>query len=381
MRSLVVHALVRFASAQLVHHNGDYVPASTVTDMCGDIDAMTATVNTECCSEATTGAQGTCHDDAAGSLSASGLTCTAAISMVGNDCAFNMGISGLPGIVTGTLLSDMCPQACGTCSTQHRRAQGDCVLSTCSETCAAAFVGLLDDCEDHLADAEGGFSIISEIPGADDFLVQCENVLYPAGTYDPGTYPADGTRWVPVSSWFGTADPGMAHSNLNHGDGALGWGIWRGDPGPTGVPFSGIPALMESHVAPAGWTLDDNAWWVEEHGRIMTTPTAMPDGQYQLTWLNQREGSTRHVYLTIVGDTWSLDSGDPDVVPTLYDVTHLPCRSAVYTTPDGAPEGSCSPANVPTSQYPVTPGAPMPATPGCDNMDYAVTFITSYWGN
>ena len=129
MRSLVVHALVNFASAQLVHHNGDYVPASTVTDMCGDIDAMTATVNTECCSEATTGAQGTCHDDAAGSLSASGLTCIAAISAAGQDpasmvpgnvCAYNMENSGLPGFVSGTLLSDICPEACGKCATQHR---------------------------------------------------------------------------------------------------------------------------------------------------------------------------------------------------------------------------------------------------------------------
>ena len=173
----------------------------------------------------------------------------------------------------------------------------------------------------------------------------------------------------------------MAHSNLNHGNGALGWGIWRGDPGPTGVAFSGIPALEDSHVAPAGWTLDDNEWWVEEHGRIMETPAPLPEGQYQLSWLNWREGATQHVTLTVVGDSWSLDSGDPDVEATLYDVTHLPCRSAVYTTPAGAPEGSCSPSNVPTAQYPVTPGAAMPATPGCDKMDYAVTFVRSYWGN
>ena len=58
---------------------------------------------------------------------------------------------------------------------------------------------------------------------------------------------------------------------------------------------------------------------------------------------------------------------------TLYDVTHLPCRSARYTPANG--ENSCSPANAPLAEFPVTPGAIMPSVEGCNKQDYAVLFI------
>ena len=64
---------------------------------------------------------------------------------------------------------------------------------------------------------------------------------------------------------------------------------------------------------------------------------------------------------------WELAHG------TLYDVTHLPCRSARYTPIDG--KTPCTPANASQSNFPVVPGAAMPAVPGCHKQDYAVLFI------
>src|SRR5688572_22321351 len=55
----------------------------------------------------------------------------------------------------------------------------------------------------------------------------------------------------------------------------------------------------------------------------------------------------------------------------LYDVTHLPCRSARYTSPDGA----CSPGKAVQRQFPVKPGAPMHPVEGCSKQDYAVLFV------
>jgi hypothetical protein len=60
---------------------------------------------------------------------------------------------------------------------------------------------------------------------------------------------------------------------------------------------------------------------------------------------------------------WALDTG------TLHDVTHLPCRSARYS-------GS-TPANARPTDFPVTPGADMPAVNGCSKQDYAVVFVVA----
>ena len=63
---------------------------------------------------------------------------------------------------------------------------------------------------------------------------------------------------------------------------------------------------------------------------------------------------------------WMLDDG-----AKLYDVTHLPCRSARYTPNSGGG----SPVTAKQSDFPVAPGAEMPAVQGCDKQDYAVLFV------
>lgn len=68
------------------------------------------------------------------------------------------------------------------------------------------------------------------------------------------------------------------------------------------------------------------------------------------------------------GDSrWELDAG-----ATLYDVTHLACRSARYTP---SLDGSCSPANAQQSAFPVAPGGTMPSVEGCTKQDYAVLIV------
>ena len=82
----------------------------------------------------------------------------------------------------------------------------------------------------------------------------------------------------------------------------------------------------------------------------------MPASRYLVT--GGRETTT---VLTISADGhWELESG------RLYDVTHLPCRAARYTpTTEEA-----SPAFAKASDFPVTPGAVMPAVEGCNKQDY-----------
>jgi hypothetical protein len=77
---------------------------------------------------------------------------------------------------------------------------------------------------------------------------------------------------------------------------------------------------------------------------------------------------------------WELANGT-----TLYDVTHLPCRTARYTPLTGNDAGNdagsaadvCSPASAKRSDFPVTPGGPMPPVGGCHKLDYAVLFIVA----
>jgi len=65
---------------------------------------------------------------------------------------------------------------------------------------------------------------------------------------------------------------------------------------------------------------------------------------------------------------WELADG-----ATLYDVTHLGCRSARYTP--ATANNACSPANVRTKGFPVNPGAAMPVVNGCRKQDYAVLIV------
>jgi hypothetical protein len=60
---------------------------------------------------------------------------------------------------------------------------------------------------------------------------------------------------------------------------------------------------------------------------------------------------------------------------SLYDVTHLPCRSALYTAGGTRP---CSPAAERCADrklFPVRPGAKMPQVAGCAARDHAVLFV------
>ncbi len=123
-------------------------------------------------------------------------------------------------------------------------------------------------------------------------------------------------------------------------------------------------------VAPAQWKLDSTDWWLEEHGLIMEKPDfPLPPGKYMVT--GDREVTTVLTVHPVNEDgaqRWELDDG-----ATLYDVTHLPCRSARYTP--ATSDNPCSPANAQKTAFPVTPGGPMPPIEGCNKQDYAVLFV------
>lgn len=156
------------------------------------------------------------------------------------------------------------------------------------------------------------------------------------------------------------------------GTGAESWLLWRDDPGPRGVFLKDYDKRLASNnnVAPAGWTFNPQDWWVEEHGLIMSTPEPLPRKSLkdnlvipQKTYLvtGAREVTTP---LTVYDDgRWELEKG------SLYDVTHLPCRSAAYR---GA---ACKPESANLRDFPVRPGAEMPSISGCDKQDYAVLFV------
>jgi len=161
-------------------------------------------------------------------------------------------------------------------------------------------------------------------------------------------------------------DPGATS-----GTGAQLWGFWNQDPGPRGCKLDRYDQLKAAGgVAPAQWKFDPADWWLEEHGLIMEKPTfPLPPGKYLVT--GDRKVTT---VLTIQPkdkdghQRWELADG-----ATLYDVTHLACRSARYTP--ATPNNSCSPANAQTTGFPVTPGAAMPVVNGCRKQDYAVLIV------
>ena len=66
--------------------------------------------------------------------------------------------------------------------------------------------------------------------------------------------------------------------------------------------------------------------------------------------------------------TWSLADG-----ATIYDVTHLRCRAALYTAQSD--DQSCTPDNTPTHVFPMSPGVLMPAVKGCSKRDYQVLIV------
>lgn len=144
--------------------------------------------------------------------------------------------------------------------------------------------------------------------------------------------------------------------------------------GPRGVYLKDYERRLakNDNVAPAGWKFNPQDWWVEEHGLIMSTPEPLPrksliketkevinEKKYVVT--GDREITT---VLTVREDgSWELEKG------TLYDVTHLPCRSAAYRGE------ACAPQNANLKDFPVKPGAEMPPIRDCSKQDYAVLFV------
>ncbi|MCX6590553.1 MAG: hypothetical protein NTZ56_03420 [Acidobacteria bacterium] len=154
------------------------------------------------------------------------------------------------------------------------------------------------------------------------------------------------------------------------GNGAQSWGLWTLDPGPRGVRLDQYPQLKVTGVAPAQWKFDASDWWLEEHGLIMENPTfPLRAGKYLVT--GDRDVTavlTVHPKDKDGNQRWELADN-----ATLYDVTHLGCRSARYTPAQGAM--ACSPANATTKGFPVTPGAAMPAVNGCNKQEYIVLIV------
>jgi hypothetical protein len=159
----------------------------------------------------------------------------------------------------------------------------------------------------------------------------------------------------------------LGDPKASQGSGASEWGLWKVDPGPRGVWLNDYTKQITSNnnnMAPAGWTFDRNDWWLEEHGLIMEAPQfPLEAGRYLVTG-----GRMVTTELTIdLKGNWKLEEG------SLYDVTHLPCRSARYTP--GPQEEKGSPLTANPRDFPVAPGAIMPSVPGCDKQDYAVLFV------
>ena len=170
----------------------------------------------------------------------------------------------------------------------------------------------------------------------------------------------------------------LGDPKASSGTGADQWGLWRNDPGPRGFYLRDYDRKLKSNVAPGGWTLDKDAIWIEEHGLVMPSPgdlprtslskstkESLPYKRYVVT--GDREVTT--VLTVFQGGRWELAKG------SLYDVTHLPCRSAKYTPASGS--GSCVPSADDQKVFPVKPGAEMPrlSNPSCDKLDYAVLFV------
>lgn len=176
------------------------------------------------------------------------------------------------------------------------------------------------------------------------------------------------TKFMRISTQYIAAlgDPGATSGN-----GAQLWGLWPLDPGPRGVKLNRYQSLKNSGgVAPARWKFDETDWWLEEHGLIMEQPTVpLPPGKYVVKGARKVTAVLTIHPADSHGDRrWELDQG-----ATLYDVTHLACRSARYTPTTMG--GSCSPANAKQSAFPVAPGGAMPSVDGCTKQDYAVLIV------
>ena len=182
-------------------------------------------------------------------------------------------------------------------------------------------------------------------------------------------------RLSPIQFIAAKGDP-----DASSGTGAEKWGLWREDPGPRGVYLRDYEKKLagKGNVAPAGWSVDPRRFYVEEHGLIMEVPGPLPLQKFEREGEKMKVVAPERRYvvtgdrevtsiLTVQSDgRWNLSKG------TLYDVTHLPCRTGVYT-PTAA--GSCKPLESMQAQFPVKPGARMPAFEGCKTEDWSVLFV------
>jgi hypothetical protein len=163
----------------------------------------------------------------------------------------------------------------------------------------------------------------------------------------------------------------LGNPQASSGNDAETWGLWAVDPGPRGVDMEDYAALAANgDIAPDGWRFDRAAWWLEEHGLLMEAPGfPLPAGQYVVT------GGRQVTSVLTVEDpdamgrqAWSLAGA-----ASIYDVTHLGCRAAVYTRSE--PGKACTPDKAPMSVFPMSPGTVMPAVEGCSKRDYQVLIV------
>ena len=196
-----------------------------------------------------------------------------------------------------------------------------------------------------------------------------------AATADDAGGKAKFKRLSPIQFIAALGDPAASS-----GTGAEQWGLWREDPGPRGVFLRDYEKKLASKggTAPAGWRVDPSRFYVEEHGLIMEVPSTLPLARYEREGATMKQTAPYRRYV-VTGDRevtsvltvhddgrWELSKG------SLYDVTHLPCRTGVYTASAG---GSCTPAAAMQDKFPVKPGAKMPTFDGCNTQDWAVLFV------
>lgn len=163
----------------------------------------------------------------------------------------------------------------------------------------------------------------------------------------------------------------LAEPGANSGNQAETWGYWPLDPGPRGVKLKNYDDLVSAGgVAPAKWLFDQSAWWIEENGLIMEAPEfPLKAGQYLVTGGREVLSVLTVFEADATGNQrWELEGDD-----TIYDVTHLGCRSAVYTP--ASTDQMCTPDNVPQDVFRLTPDIPMPEVAGCNKQDYAVLIV------
>ena len=127
--------------------------------------------------------------------------------------------------------------------------------------------------------------------------------------------------------------------------------------------------IANAGKASAGWQFDSAAWWLEEHGLIIKAPVfPLPAGQYVVTG---GRGMTSVLTVSAASapgtSNWSLADG-----ASVYDVTHLGWRAAVYTPAQGQ---FCTPDATPISVFPMRPDISMPAVAGCTQREYQVLIV------